>query len=192
MTEITPLRPTVPPSSTVFPSDDDRKRLQALKLSAMSDDDRWRWHSYDYGWRRVMQSDFGKASPLDPKGEWFNALGAAKAESFFRLKFKRPVKPPIPAPSHADAVRTDWAKIPRPELTAAEAELSDQRREGLIERAKAAIAAAEKRWREAFRGPRRWRGTEVQEAKRGYDLAKMTPDRQAYLNSLLDKQSDPL
>ncbi len=90
----------------------------------MSDEDRWRWHAYDYGWRRVMLDDFTKRSPIDDAGEWFNASGAREAELFFRRKFNRPEKPSVPAPSHADAVRTNWRSIPGSQLTAAELALA--------------------------------------------------------------------
>ncbi len=67
----------------------------------MTQDDRWRHHAYDYGWRRVFLGDHEQFSPIDPPdpmldhGEWFNAVMAQRAEQFLRERFNRPLPEPV-------------------------------------------------------------------------------------------------
>jgi hypothetical protein len=66
----------------------------------LSEDDRWLWHAYDYGWRRVVLDDVAKTSPIDRDGVWFDAALAYSAETFYRRKFNKP------APGEGPAINT--------------------------------------------------------------------------------------
>lgn len=89
---------------TQFPSEPDRQRLHricrtdpssgrecSLRQSNLgAGNDRWNWHAYDYGFRRVVWDVYDRSSPLDPLGEWFNAALADAAEAFLRARFGKP------------------------------------------------------------------------------------------------------
>jgi hypothetical protein len=72
-----------------FPSRENQKVL--LRLCEKSKDDleerdRWRWHAYDYGWRRVFLFDRNPRSPIDPDGDWYNEEFADQVERMFLLE----------------------------------------------------------------------------------------------------------
>jgi len=114
----------------------------------MSDDELWRHHAYVYGFRRVVYADFGKTSPLDGNGDWFNPSMAAAAERLFKRKFDRkdrgvPVGP------------RDWRQIRSPDLTEDEREIAMPAIERMAILARKYIAEAEEKWRRAFAGSNR-------------------------------------
>ena len=59
------------------------------RYSSLSDAQRWNWHSYDYGWRRVYLHSTTNFSPLDPQEAWFDPQSVAMAEAMFRAKVER-------------------------------------------------------------------------------------------------------
>lgn len=81
---------------TDFPGDADHRRLHAdrikakISVASLSADNRRRYHAYDYGWRRVLLDD--RRSPLDPEGEWFDAVLADQAERYWRIKHNKPTR----------------------------------------------------------------------------------------------------
>lgn len=119
--------------TAAFPSLVDRQALHQLLRTAgwnlerafIDEQQRWFWHAYDYGWRRVVMGDNRKFSPIDPDkgdgaGKWYDASLAAVAEKFYRTKLNKPAPKAYPQPSHPGAIRADWRKIPSPYLTDAE------------------------------------------------------------------------
>lgn len=152
----------------------------------MSEDDRWNWHSYDYGWRRVMLGDYGTVSPIDPGGEWFSLDGVMRAERFFREVFKRPKLAPWSKPSSPDAIRTDCRKIPATELTDAERDLIEPEISRMADEARANIAKAAARSKQAFadRHPRYRPAQEIPPPK-GFERATLTPQELKDLNARL-------
>lgn len=63
---------------TTFPSAADLKRLRlAMKMASGSlddfgEEDRWRFHAYDYAWQKFYRQTEAATSPLDRDGDWFN------------------------------------------------------------------------------------------------------------------------
>lgn len=53
-------------------------------------EERWFYHAYDYGWRRVVLFDSSDQSHIDPDKLWFDARLAAQAEAMWRKHFRRP------------------------------------------------------------------------------------------------------
>jgi hypothetical protein len=100
-----------------FPSDAHRQALlqschrdlkkETLSLAPLTDEQRWFWHSYDYGWRRVIMEDFSKQSPIDRSGEWYDASLARAAEDFYRRKFNKPRQQPRPDPTPEDIAEVE-------------------------------------------------------------------------------------
>ena len=79
---------------TGFPSKMDRDRLRhAMRtasgsLEGFNDEDRWRWHAYDYAWRHEELGDNRMFSPIDKDGVWYDQLLIDQARHLFR-------KPPL-------------------------------------------------------------------------------------------------
>jgi hypothetical protein len=64
-------------------------------MGRLTDEERWFWHAYDYGWRIVQHNDLTRRSPIDPDGQWFDEHLAWTAELWWRdVTGKR--KPPAP------------------------------------------------------------------------------------------------
>ena len=148
MTEMLPAS-----MATTFPSDADHKRLRALKLSALSNDDLWRLHSYRYAFRFVALGQRDRTYACDEKGEWFNANLVARAEAYYRKKLGIPAKAPYAQASGPEAIRSNCRQIPASQLTQAEAEELAPLVTALGAEAKANIAKAEQKWRKGFREP---------------------------------------
>lgn len=102
-----------------------RQRFRQDGTKIFSSDDRFHWHAYDYGWRRVMLGDQRHISPIDPTGEWFNEFLANGAEAFWRAKMGKQ-RLPRAVPSDPGAERADWRRIPFQSLTEAEKELFNE------------------------------------------------------------------
>lgn len=116
----------------------------------MATADRWLWHGYDYGFRRVFLGDARALSPIDLDGKWFNGDLADSAERFYRvdrvrhdpqrdaaiLAYRPGIKPP------AWEVRTNWRHLRYADLTDAERALATPDFERMTREAKAHIAAA--------------------------------------------------
>lgn len=66
------------------------KEANKLDLNLLSTEERWHWHAYDYGWRRVIKSDRQPVSPIDPDGDWYDAALAQAAELYWRRRFNKP------------------------------------------------------------------------------------------------------
>jgi len=148
--------------STTFPSDADRLRLHRLiclrgappkgtALPELTEEDRWCWHAYIYGFRRVQLGQFANTSPVDEQGDWYNADMAARAERYYRQKLGVRAKPSEHPTAPYDTVRPDWKRIPATELTAAEHELADPEIARLSAKAQRDIAEIVERGRRAFR-----------------------------------------
>lgn len=104
---------------TTFPSKEHRKALRqpflktgkkssTINLDLLAEPDRWLWHAYDYGWRRVMVDDWEESSPIDSDGMWFDLRLANVAEGFWRRVLNKPLPvkhPPPTADEIADAER---------------------------------------------------------------------------------------
>ena len=56
-------------------------------MSALAADERWHWHAYDYGWRRVALGDVTDVSPIDPQRVWFDADLVEVAERYWRARW---------------------------------------------------------------------------------------------------------
>jgi len=80
-------------------------------LEKLGTEDLWRWHAYDYGWRRVMLGDQRRISTLDPEGRWFDAALAADAEEMFQA-LKPGLGPRVPTARVIEAreLREKWAR----------------------------------------------------------------------------------
>lgn len=120
MTTLTPV------SQNHFPSIEDRNRLrrsildQTKGYKSLSEEDTWRWHSYDYGWRRVYLNAREERSPIDPDGQWINLELITQAEEMFCRTFAK--KPPP-----QEIVRDDFERLPPRDWT--DAEIALKRRE---------------------------------------------------------------
>lgn len=79
---------------SAFPSKTDLKALrQKFRPSGyessgstrnLSEDELWRWHAYDYGFRSIILGDKNTRSPIDPTGQWFDKHLVWSAEGFYR------------------------------------------------------------------------------------------------------------
>lgn len=65
-------------------------------------EERWFYHAYDYGWRRVVLFDSSDQSHIDPDKLWFDARLAAQAEAMWRKHFRRPAPLRQAPPSSAE------------------------------------------------------------------------------------------
>lgn len=78
-------------SSDPFPSLSHHARLRQSHrqggVSALAADERWHWHAYDYGWRRVALGDVTDVSPVDPQRVWFDADLVEVAERYWRARW---------------------------------------------------------------------------------------------------------
>lgn len=122
-------------AETFFPSDDDRKRLRGLKISEMPDEDRYRYHAYNYGWQRAMLNRFDEFEPLDPDGDWYVANMADRAEEYQRKKMG--MKPRYKAqqkPLDPDTIRPNWKQLLPRDLTQAERKLALAFRDEIMRR----------------------------------------------------------
>lgn len=80
-----------PPRDAGFPSKADRdylrKKLRADKggvgYSKLTVEEKWRWHSYDYAFRRLALSDDN--SPIDPDRQWIDPAMIGEAEAIYRF-----------------------------------------------------------------------------------------------------------
>src|SRR5271170_3944129 len=98
-----------------FPSEDHRAALVGRK--DLSDGEREQYHAYDYGWRRVMLSNFARTSPIDPEGAWFRPQPVEQAEAMYRQKFaRRKTKATLFEPANASAEQIDIWEFQRREL----------------------------------------------------------------------------
>lgn len=122
-------------------------------LANFTDLELWCWYAYIYGFRRVQLGAFEKTSPVDPDGTWFNARLAEQAENYYARKFGRSKPQHFLPPSHQDEIRDNCRKIPRDQLTAAEVEFLLPGLEAMTRRVAASLAAADSKWRKAFRPP---------------------------------------
>lgn len=124
-------------ASPAFPSGEDRAALRHLLETAgwnleraFTEQERWCWHAYDYGWRRAQLGDYRRFSPIDPdkgdgSGEWFDAGYAAETERFWRKKLGRLLPAKLASPGSQETVRPDWRSITAHDLTEAEHRLAD-------------------------------------------------------------------
>jgi hypothetical protein len=170
--------PTVPAQTTAletFPGRDHhaalRRRCRETGIDALADDDRWFWHAYVYGFRRVTLGIRERHSPVDPEGKWFAGHLADEAERYYAGRFGHRAAAAHKPPTHPDAIRTDWERIRRDDLTDAEVALALPGIESMAKQALRNTAAAQERWRKAFAGapkasgdPRRAR--EIQQPER--------------------------
>lgn len=62
----------------------DGQELPGLYLEQLSREDRFFWHAYNYGFRRIALGLVDDKSPIDPERKWFDAELAAIAEAFWR------------------------------------------------------------------------------------------------------------
>jgi hypothetical protein len=155
------------PTVTTFPSESDlldlRQRFAKGGIVNLSDPERWHWHGYTYGMRRVLMADFGRVSPVDPLGEWYSDSIASAAETFYRIKFGRQVRKKFVPASNLDAVRENWQEIPGNELTHAEMKLAEPHIRQMAGRARESLRAMTAKWDRAFgkRKPRdgQWKFT---------------------------------
>lgn len=142
------------PTDTTFPSESDlldlRRRFAKGGIVNLTDPERWHWHGYTYGMRRVLMADFGKASPIDPLGDWYSDSIASAAETFYRKKFGRQVRQPFAPASYEDAVRTNWREIPGSQLTRAEMALAEPIIRKRAQEARDSLRAMTAKWDRAF------------------------------------------
>jgi hypothetical protein len=117
----------------------------------LSNEDRWCWHAYIYGFRRVQLRQFDKTSPVDGEGHWFNADMADRAERYYRQKLGIRPKPGDRPTARYDTIRPDWPRIPAPELTDAEHAIADPEITQLSREAQYGIAEIVSRSKRAFR-----------------------------------------
>src|SRR5215469_7688471 len=93
------MRPPVSLSTAVsFPSVADqaalRQRLKSCNwnLESLTDGERWRYHAYDYAFRRVRMGMADRHYPLDRDGKWFNENLVVAAEALYRPPSKPPAR----------------------------------------------------------------------------------------------------
>jgi hypothetical protein len=144
-----------------FPSDENHKGLRrlsrkdgnpdsTLNLALLDEADRWHFHAYDYGWRRVVLDDRSDQSPLDPwPRSWFDEHSVAVAEAYWRRRLNRPAPDEIEyraGPRSAEDI--EW-------VTRA------------ANRARAAIEAFTSRSKAAFRDPRNIKHLEREQTSLG-------------------------
>ncbi len=78
-------------TDTIFPSAADLKRLRLVmkmafgSLDGFADEDRWRFHAYDYAWQKFYRQNDAPTSPLDRGGDWFNEGLRNEAIAIFPL-----------------------------------------------------------------------------------------------------------
>lgn len=156
----------------------------------LTDDERWRWHAYDYGWRRVRLAARTDASPADPDRDWLDAPMADQAEKMFRDAGRR-------SQARPDAVRVDFERLPIREWTPAEAAFKGREMDEVCARrglplgpAGWATLAAEARLAGYQPVPAPGTGARAAAreipAPRGFETAKVTPARAAELLGALD------
>jgi hypothetical protein len=81
------------------------KSDSTINLDLLAEPDRWHWHAYDYGWRRVMLDEKVDQSPIDRYKRWFEPRLANVAEGFWRRALNKPLPvkhPPATAEEIAD------------------------------------------------------------------------------------------
>ena len=57
-------------------------------IDLFTDEDRWRWHAYDYAWRFFYLGDDRKFSSIDKDGDWFSMPLFDLAKTIFPLRSK--------------------------------------------------------------------------------------------------------
>lgn len=118
-----------------------RQNLRKGGSATLSVPDKWLWHAYDYGFRRVVLGDMQPFSPIDALGEWFTADLVEAAEKFYRTILgnnggRREYESPARKPPE-DFVRSNWRQIRSMDLTTAEHELADPSIARMLERVNA-------------------------------------------------------
>lgn len=86
------------PQSIGFPSFGDRDYLRdkvsltrGTGYSTLTDEEKRRYHAYDYAFRAICLDDRAKSSPIDEGGRWHDASMVAQAERMFRERgFRTP------------------------------------------------------------------------------------------------------
>jgi hypothetical protein len=108
------MNSTTNPPAEAFPA---RGHQEALRRKAkirdgydtelLTDDERWHWYAYLYGWRRIYPLNNERSMPTDPRGEWFNEPLTAKAAAMFAPEVWRPRPKPQISPADQAAHRGD-------------------------------------------------------------------------------------
>jgi hypothetical protein len=65
-----------------------------LDKRRLSTKQRWRWHAYDYGWRRQYLLSRNPVSPIDPHGDWYDDRLTAQTEQMYATKLHRKLESP--------------------------------------------------------------------------------------------------
>lgn len=88
------------------------QRCKDEQYTLLTDEERWHYHAYDYGWRRIYLNSRNDRSPIDKKGAWFNSALADDAEKMFRsVTGKDKPRPPENARvREAAEYRERWAR----------------------------------------------------------------------------------
>lgn len=192
--------PTLPLGSTVsdgqtagvmgdFPSEENLKALRRIGIVGLHDDvDLWRYHAYQYGFRRVVLRNFDGAYPMDPDGEWLDPYMVDRAEEFWRRKLGKGRQEIFARASSPDDIRPECRRIPAHQLTPAEAAMLAPEIEAMAARLHQHVSAIGRRGRRAVLGPRQAAGTPAPEIPppKGFETAKVTPERAAELLGALD------
>lgn len=81
-----------------------------------STDERWRYHAYDYGWRRFYYNDHSHSYALDENGKWYDPKLAYEAERLYRGQ-QREKKPKLNTwePGYHKRYDEPWFKALTPE-----------------------------------------------------------------------------
>jgi hypothetical protein len=109
----------MPPS---FPSEAHLSRLRRALIPQpgkhawqnLTDAERWEYHAYDYGFRRVQFGDRSESYTLDPEGKWYAAHLADQTESMYRAIIAKRMQPDRKPslncwePGYADRYREPW------------------------------------------------------------------------------------
>lgn len=61
-----------------------RHACRTAGLTSLSDEDRWFWHAYVYGFRRAILESKTLTSPIDTLGRWYDENLATAAEHWYR------------------------------------------------------------------------------------------------------------
>src|SRR5579883_3507536 len=71
-----------------FASQSHLARLRQLVIDSchLTDENRWHWQSYMYGFRRVFMRDRAEKWAGDPDGKWFNDDLVTRAEALFLFR----------------------------------------------------------------------------------------------------------
>jgi hypothetical protein len=86
-----------PTDLEMFPSMAHREVLRHVPLSTMTDEQKWHWYAYSYGFKRIYLQTRDDVIAIDPLKLWFDPLMAAEAEVFWARVAGRGA-PPLPEP----------------------------------------------------------------------------------------------